>query len=678
VAVLRQWAGTDRTGTTALGLVQAGERAGLALRGVRADPAEIDRMPLPAVAHLLLPSRNPHYVVLERVDRDRVRVMDPAVGKPSSWPRKRFAGEATGVFLLAAPAAGGEAGETGGEGAPAAWLRLWRLLRPHRGALGQALLAATASTVLGFATAVYVQMLLDTVLPNEDRGLLLLLGLGMAVTAGLRLALGWFQGRLTLRVAQRIDASLLLGYYRHLLRLPRAFHDGMRVGELVSRVGDAVKIRQFLATTAVSLVVNPVLVVGSLAALLAHDARLGLLAAGLVAVHLVTHPLAGRWTRERQRETMRRAAEWQSHLTESLGVQATVRALGLEEREGRRMEQHLVRLLRATRRAAVLQLGVGTFAQGTTQAYTLATLWLGAGLVLGRGLSAGELMAAYTLAGYLSGPVAALAGLNAAVQDALVATERLYEIVDLETEAPGGGLGLSETTAGEVRVEGLCLQHPGRLPVLEGVDLVFGEGRLTVLAGPPGSGKSSVLAALQGAFPVAKGAIRIGGRDLDHFERASLRRGMAVVPQRVELFTGTIAENLVPGEDEPDLERLLGACRDAGALGWIEAQPGKFGAWLAEAGANLSGGQRQRLALARAFYRASPILLLDEPTSALDAEAEAGVIAALRRRTASGVTVIVASHAPALQRAADAVYRLEGGRVVSGPARPAGAEERAG
>ncbi|HRP06491.1 MAG TPA: ATP-binding cassette domain-containing protein, partial [Opitutaceae bacterium] len=137
-----------------------------------------------------------------------------------------------------------------------------------------------------------------------------------------------------------------------------------------------------------------------------------------------------------------------------------------------------------------------------------------------------------------------------------------------------------------------------------------------------------------------------------------LRRGLAVMPQRVELFSGTILDNLIPGDAAPDFDRLLEACRDANALEWIESLPEKFSTWLQEGGAGLSGGQRQRLALARTFYRSGPLVLLDEPTSALDDLSEEHVVAAIRRRVQKGATVLVACHGQAFHAVADQIVRL--------------------
>lgn len=729
VARLRQWAGTDRSGTSALGLIQAARRVGLRLEGVKGSAEEIDGLPVPLIAHVLLPTGHPHFVVVERVGARWLGVMDPAVGSVTRWPRDRFAAAASGVFLLAAigpagregaaavreGAAGGPEGETAGregatagkEGATAGppsagsvaadpprsaggagprgpWVRMAGLLWPHRSLVLRAVLGAAVVTVLSLAFSLYVERVVDAVVPRQDGRLLAALGVAMILVVAMRQVLGWMQGWWVLRLGQRLDVALILGYHRHLLGLPAAFHDGMRVGDLLARVGDAIRVRTFLSATLVGMALHPLLLVGALVALFVIHPALGQIAAALLVVQAALAPVVGRVSRDRQRELLQCGAEWQAHLAESLAHHTTVRALRWEAREERRAQHQLGRLLGAGRRVAVAGLWTTGIGQGLAQLYTVATVWVGASLVMQGQLTLGELVSACTLTGYLAGPAAALLTLSGSVQEAVAATERLFEVMDLEREGPtgrrrgedgiGGDAGLKvlhqgvphrggeDGTGGDVRLEGVSLQPAGRLPILRDLNLEAAPGRWTALAGASGCGKSSVLALVQGTVRPTSGRVTLGGRDLADFDPAALCDALSVLPQRVELFSGTVLENLTGETAPPDRARLEAACRDAGVLDWIQAQPQGFGTVLMEGGAALSGGQRQRLALARALYRPCRLLLLDEPTSALDPETERTIVAALRRRVDAGLTLLVASHAPALLGAADAIVHLDGGR----------------
>ncbi len=536
------------------------------------------------------------------------------------------------------------------------WRRLWGMLRAHGAAVAQAMVGALASTVLALAMAFYVELLIDRVLPNGDRRLLLLLTGGMAVILGLRAVLIWLEGRLGMRLAQAIDGALVMGYFRHLLQLPQSFFGSMRVGEMLSRVGDAVKVREFLQSTLVALILNPLILLFALGMMLLYSWKLALLAAGLLPGFVALQWLTNRINRREQRALMVEAADLEGQMVETLQAHAAVRAAAIEGHAGLLVENRMVRLLRTGWRHATGLLATSTAMFGLTQAFILALLGWGAGLALNGEITAGELMSCFTLAGYLTGPMTTLLGLNSRLQDALLATERLYEVMDLEREKDAGTVRFDARTGGQdIELVEVSFAYPGRLPVLREMNLTIRAGELTVLQGPSGSGKSTLLALLQRQWLPTAGRIEVGGMNLNLFRLSDLRRGLGVVPQSVELFSGTILENLAPGDDHPDLERLVTVCRRLGFMDFVDRQPQGLLSPLAESGRNLSGGQRQRIAIARALYRDCPVLLFDEPTSALDTENRQRLGSLLASLRDEGKTIIVATHDESLAGLANRV-----------------------
>jgi ATP-binding cassette subfamily B protein len=654
-------------GTTALGLIEAARRLGFSAKGVKGVVDALPTVPLPAIAHCLIDQRRLHYVVLVRWTPKYARVMDPAVGRVEKWSHEKFTSIWTGVLILLAPGAGFEPGD---HAIPPA-RRLWGLLQPHGAVLTQALVGAVLSTVLALATSIYVQKIMDNVIPDGNRQLLNLLGVAMVVVLGFKLVLGFFQSLLSLRTAQKIDASLMLAYYRHLLRLPQPFFDTMRVGEITSRVADAVKIRNFLNTALLNLVLNPLILVFALGVMFFYSWKLALLSLALVPLNAVLYGFIDLRNRTYQRQLLERGADFDAQLVSSLLAQPAIRRFQLEETEAFKSEIHLVRLLKTAWQASLAALGTGTAGTWLTSAYSIVLLWLGAGLVLDAGLTPGELMSCYTLAGYLTGPITALLGLNATIQETLVATDRLFEIMDLECEPDQGTIVFAPSPPGDLRLENVSFKHAGRLATLHDLTLTLPAGRITVMAGSSGCGKSTLLALLQRLYLPDQGRILLGGIDLNYYQLASLRRHLAVVPQQTHLLSGTVLENVAPGAAAPDLQRLLKLCHEVGALGFIETLPQKFLTPLGENGANLSGGQRQRLALVRALYLDAPILLLDEPTSALDAAAEESFVRLLQTLRDAGKTIIIAAHTARLLAAADCIVHIESGRIVSVSAIPA-------
>jgi ATP-binding cassette subfamily B protein len=430
-------------------------------------------------------------------------------------------------------------------------------------------------------------------------------------------------------------------------------------------VADAVKIRNFLNTALLNLLLNPLILGFSLWAMFFYSWKLALVSLALLPLNLTIYGVTNRLNREYQRRIMERAADFEAQLVESLNAQSLLRRFRLEEWAGLKTETRLVRLLKIVWGAAVGGLGCGTATTLVTQAYLIALLWLGTRLVLEATLTPGQLMSCYTLANYLTGPLTALIGLNTTIQETLIASDRLFEIMDLELEKDQGSIEFTAQKAADIRFENVTFKHAGRLATLQEVSATMPVGRITVLAGESGCGKTTMLALLQRLYLPEKGRVFIGDIDIRYFTLESLRRGLVVVPQQTILLSGTVLENLAPGDPQPDMERLLQICRDVGVLEFIEKLPQGFFTYLNENGVNLSGGQRQRLALARAFYLDAPILLLDEPSSALDAKSEQALMDLLVRLRGAGKTILLAAHNPRLAAIADHIITLAAGRVES-------------
>jgi ATP-binding cassette subfamily B protein len=660
IARIRQHASTDRRGTTVLGMVDAATRLGFSAKGVKGPPDVLPRVPLPAIAHLADGTGRSHFVVLCAADERRLRVMDPADGRIHRLGTEEFAGRWSGVLVLLVP---GEEFRPGGRGT-GTLRRFWALARPSGATLLQALLGAVLYTLLGLAGAVYVQKIVDDVIPDGSRGLLNLLSLAMLGIIAAQVYIGAVKDLLCLGAGQRIDAELILGYYRHLLRLPQRFFDTMRVGEIVSRVNDAVKIRSFINGTTVGLLVDALVVCSALALMTAYSARLALLVAATLPLYAALLWLANRVNRRNERALMERAADLESQLVASLGAVRTLKRFSLEAHSELRTETRLVRLLRPVYLAGTSAILIGSACEAVARAALVLVLWSGSALVLRAGLTTGQLMSFYALVGYLTGPMTRLVRANQGVQDALIAADRLFEILDLEREPEGGPIPLARERIGDIRFESVRFRYGAGRPTFDGLDLCLPHGRITAIVGESGSGKTTLALLLQGLYPIESGTIRIGGHDLRSLSVESLRRCIGVVPQEVHLFAGDVLENVVLDDPEPDLPRVLRICDELGITEFVEQLPGGFRGQLGERGAVLSGGQRQRLAIARALYREPEILILDEATSSLDPLSERFVRRAVRRLREEGRTVVQIAHRLTAVVAADRILVLERGKLA--------------
>lgn len=661
IARIRQQAGTDQRGTNLLGMIAALERLGFEAKGVKARKEALRSIPLPAIAHIITEKKLHHYIVLYAIGKNWVKVMDPGSGKLEKWPETKFLDQWTEILILAAP---GETFEPGNR-KHSVGQRLWALLQPHRSLLLQALIGACIYTMLGLAMPVYIQKITDQVLATGNLNLLNLLSLGMIGILLFQILMGWLKSIFVLKTGQLIDATLIMGYYRRLLQLPQTFFDTMRTGEILSRIGDVVKIRTFINETAIGILVSGFIILFSALLMFTYYWKLAVMAFLSLPFYLAIYWISNTLNKKWERKLMEEAAAMETQLVESLNNVRTIRQFGLEGYSAVKTEQKFSTLLQTILQSGKNQLAVGNAAELVSRLLTITLLWAGSYFVLSRLITAGELLSFYALIGYFNGPVGSLIGMNKTLQNAWIAADRLFEILDLETEQTSGQeFDLRPEKTGDIIFEDVHFKYGSRKPVFRGLSFHIPKGSTLGIVGESGCGKSTTAALLQRLYPVDSGNIRIGAVNLQHISTASLRNLIAVVPQQTDIFAGSILENIALGEPWPDLERVVDICADLGLLPFIESLPDGFGALLGEHGANLSGGQKQRIGIARALYRDPEILILDEATAALDYTSETFVDQVIERLKQAGKTVIIIAHRLRTVMHADKIIVVREGQVA--------------
>jgi len=673
ISRIRQYAKTDRKGTNVLGMVQAAQQLGFAAQGVRGTPDALAEIPLPAVAHLVQENGLHHFVVVFKVTDKFVEVADPARGLEKR-PREKFLKEWSGVLVLLTPHLEFQQGDK----RDSTMQRFLRLVKPYPALLSEAFVSSVVYTLLGFGTAIYVEHLMDSVFPDANAKLLHVMGVAMVCILVFRLVFSWARSSLLVHVAQKIDATLILGYYKHILRLPQSFFDTRRVGEIISRINDAVKIREAVSSASLTVLVDALVLTFSFALMFVYSWKLALVALATIPLFVVLFLALKSTIARTQRGMMEKNAELESHLVASVSGIATIKSVQAESTSNLRTEQQFVELLGLVRRASYLGLTNGTASEFIAGAALLALLWIGGFLVVQNQITVGELMSLYTLIGYVTAPASRLVGIHQTMQDAVIAADRLFEILTLETEDDEHGksgvqLALDDMTQGgkevrEVRMDNLSFRYGTRAKVLDGVSFTIPRGSMTAIVGESGSGKSTIAKLLQGMYEPTEGTIAFvtpqGSFTSNNLTLESIRRFVGAVPQNVELFHGTVLENITLGDGAPDYGRAMQVCQFIGAHEFIQKLPYQWNTMLGEFGADLSGGQRQRIAIARALYRQPQLLVLDEATSALDSESEYAIQQALTALRSQGLTTLVIAHRLSTVAAADQILVMDAGKIV--------------
>ena len=654
-------AGTDQQGTNILGLVEAADQMGLQAKGVCLPINMLSEISLPAIAHIIKESdQQHHYVVVYANSVRGIQVMDPASGKLEIWKRSVFQKQWSEVMVIFSKKKDfRQRNET-----LSYWRRFWELVIPNKRNYFLAFIAALMFTILGLGISVYVQKITDDVLVQHNLLLLHQISLVMLLIIVMQLIFGWMKSIYVLKSGQRIDAQLVLGYFRHILKLPQRFFDTNQVGEIISRVNDAIKIRFFVNDLAIELLVNSLIVIFSFSFLVFYSWRLSLVMALIMPLYAITFAVVDRRNQKTERSLMENAAELESILVENVSQIKTLKQFVLESFANNSFQRSFGSFLSTYYRSGLTDISGKATTQLLSAGFVLILLWLGSVYVIEDVITTGELFSCYALMAYFSGPISSLIGMNKTIQNALIAADRLFEIMDLACEDEPLFQKLEKTRLGNIQFDGISFGYGNRREILRDFSTTINQGQITAIVGESGSGKSTLISLLQKLYQPGSGRIKIGDYDLQQISKASLQEIMAVVPQQLDLFSGSILENIALGDPGPDMERVKDICDQLEIEKMIEDLPFGFKTRVGQNGLMQSGGQRQRIAIARALYRDPDILLLDEAGSALDAHSEELVWSVLCQLREHGKTIIMVSHQLHTIARADRILVLDSAKIV--------------
>jgi ATP-binding cassette, subfamily B, bacterial HlyB/CyaB len=651
---IRHRVGAARVGVTEI--LRCARDFGLKARVHRTNWNRLAVTPLPGIAVL----RDGGFLILGKVIDDTLLVQRPLSPRPETMTQAELEAIWDGdIILMARRATLTDLSRRFDIG--------WFVgaVHKYRRLLGEVLVASFFLQVFAVVSPLFFQVVIDKVLVHRSMSTLDVLVMGLVALTVFEAILETLRVYLFAHTTNRIDVELGARLFRHLMALPIAYFQTRRVGDSVARVRELENIRQFLTSSALTLVIDLLFTVVFLAVMFYYSTTLTLIVLASFPFYIGISASAAPLFRRRLDEKFNRGSENQAFLVESVTGVETLKAMAVEPQMQRRWEEQLAGYVAASFRVLSLNNTASQAVQMINKLVIAATLYFGARLVIGGELTVGELVAFNMLAARVSTPVLRLAQMWQDFHQARVSIDRLGDILNTIPE-PSFNPGRAALPAirGKVTFEHATFRYRIDGPeVLHDVSFSVEPGQVVGIVGSSGSGKSTITKLIQRLYVPESGRVLVDGVDLAMVDLTWLRRQIGVVLQENVLFNRSIRENIALADPAMPMERIIEAASLAGAHDFILELPEGYDTIVGERGSSLSGGQRQRVAIARALITNPRILIFDEATSALDYESERAIQQNMKRISA-GRTVFVIAHRLSTVRNANRIITIEHGRIV--------------
>lgn len=672
LAAVREAIQVDQYGASMYGVLDGAEKFGLSGQAFEGtadafiNSVTSGEIPLPAIARIINREIYEHYVIVSKVARGNIIIFDPDMGK-RKMSYDEFSDSFLGQIMVFEP---------GSQFTPenlrkGSLTKFLRMISHQKALIAVIGLLSLFITGIGLAGTFLFQYLIDNVLTGIDQVesvesvmndfAAILLCVGMLYF--FKMAIQMLRGMLLTVMTKRIDLPLMLGYYDHVVDLPMRFFDTRKTGEILSRFNDASKIRDAISSVTLTLMIDVVMVTVC-GIVLYHQSRvLFFIAMVMFLLYLMVTIVYVKPLDTLNRDLMEQNAQFDSYLKETVDGMETVKSFRAGDTVKKKVDTLLRKFLDRNNRGAMLSLSKASIIECITSVGTLVLLWAGAMGVIYGNMTIGTVITFYSLLGYFLEPVQNLVEMQSSLQTAVVAADRLNDVLDLPVE-----LSLPEPNAnhiGDISFKNVSFRYGYRDTVLDDISFTVKKGQKIALVGESGCGKSTVAKLIMGLYKPESGMVCIDRIPTDQISLDWIRSHTAFVPQQTFLFSDTIRNNILLGMEESRIptDEEIWEILDACCCEFIHDMPFGLDSVLEENGINLSGGQRQRLAIARALIRKPDLLILDEATSSLDTISERKIQQALQR-FCPDMTIIMVAHRLSTVVQCDNILVIAHGKIL--------------
>lgn len=660
---LREISGTSNTGTTLLGMYQAAQVMGFDAQGAEANGIpDLIEHGKPCVLAVIIDKVLSHYVVCYGYENGKFVISDPAKGV-MEMTEEELSAIWTKKCLLLEPNDKFEKKESI-VGKKKSWFL--ELIREDLGILGASIAVGVVVATLGMVMAVFSQKLVDEVLPSGNMtkliaGLILVLFLLVA-----KVLINALRSRLLITQSKDFNNRIIQSFFSKLLHLPKNFFDTRKTGDMVARLNDTRRLQSVISTVVGDTVINALLAVVSIVFLFVYSWEVAVISLIFLPVFYWIIARNNKTIISQQRDVMSSYAMTESGFINTINGVSEIKLFSKQDAflKINNMLYSAFQEKNFTLGRTGIRIGISAGISSTV--IQMGIIALCSFFVINGSMTTGTLMAVIGITGSLFGAIASLALVMIPVNEAKVAFDRMYEIVDAREE--GNLLEVhpaEEYPAENLDISNVAFRFVGRKRLFENVSIHFEKGILTSIVGESGCGKSTLCQLLERFYFPEEGTITLDGMNINEISMEQWRSLVSVVPQEVYLYNGTVLENICFGNIPKDINEVVAFCQKYGFGKFIAELPNGLATLVGEEGINLSGGQKQLIAFARALYTPGKIFLFDEITSAMDRRTEKHICKILQELKKEHIIVFVTHRLETARLLSDRIVVMEDGRVTA-------------
>lgn len=653
--------GTDIKGTSVKALHHGAEEMGFEVKTVRITRDVIgENFTLPAICHVKTAEGASHFIVLSKTTDKYVKILDPAKGIIKETIDDFFE-YFDGLILLLYP--GYKFYNNNSFDKNNLLKNYIKLIMPQKRLFFVAFIVSIFLTLLGILFSMFNKILLDEVLPYEESKMLVWYTIGFGLVLLSRILLEAIRQHIILYLSQRLDLPLMLGYFNHVFKLPIDFFGKRKIGDVTTRFQDAFTVKDIITNTALTLIMDIIFAIASMIMLVIMSWKLFMVLFVVTILSVILIYIYKGIFKKINKMRLEQVSRVNSSIIEGLKCIETIKTNSYENTTMDKLEVQYVKSLKIFFKQGFYGNIEHSISSLITGFGNLIMMSLGVYFAIKGEITIGGVLAFFTIANYFLDPIGRLVNLQLSIEEANVSFKRLEEIYELEEEENKELCLQNVDEIHNINMRDVSFRYGKRELVLDSINLKIDRGMKVAIVGESGSGKTTLSKLLLKLYSIERGSIEFDGLDLSNINAFSLRSRIGYVPQTIELFSGSIIDNLRVGKPDATLDEIKNACRITGCEKFISKLPYGYDTFLDENGGGLSGGEKQRLALARAIVKKPKFLILDEPTSSLDLNTENEILDFIFNKQ-KDVSILIIAHRLSTIKNCDLIVVLSEGKII--------------